>query len=432
MRQYFSKYFDIYALNSLWMVGDRVVSIISAFVWSVILAHVLGITKFGEYQVVVSVVGLLIPIAACGLNGYLNKMYLTDQISTSTVTAIALVLKVLSGVVCLVLANLWLFFSSVIEYDTSVFIYTLILVFHCAQVFESLNQAYSKSKIVANVRFFIVTFFLFLKLSFWLSGELNLFLALIIQSAEFFCYFVCLACFTQVYHARSRIQSIEFYSIPSYAKTMLFGGGWLILSGVAETMNLKVDILMLAELSSVEDVSVYSVATRFSESGYFFAAAIAASYFPKIMEAKRKSVNSVYDVYRQLCKILLCACFCVFVFTAIFAYPLINNLYGPDFSDSYGVLLLHLCASFFVYFRALISKWIIAEDVLRYSLYTHVLGALCNVVVNYFLIPLYGYYGAAIATVISYSVSSYFSLLFFPASREFLSRLKINFLQVKK
>jgi O-antigen/teichoic acid export membrane protein len=67
--------------------------------------------------------------------------------------------------------------------------------------------------------------------------------------------------------------------------------------------------------------------------------------------------------------------------------------------------------------RAAFSKWILIEDALMFSLITQGFGALANVGLNLLLIPQYGGYGAAVATLISYAVASYFSLFFYKKSR---------------
>jgi Na+-driven multidrug efflux pump len=60
--------------------------------------------------------------------------------------------------------------------------------------------------------------------------------------------------------------------------------------------------------------------------------------------------------------------------------------------------------------RALLSKWLIIEHLLKYSLVTQASGAILNVLLNFLLIPAYHGVGAAFATLISYAAASYFAL----------------------
>jgi len=67
--------------------------------------------------------------------------------------------------------------------------------------------------------------------------------------------------------------------------------------------------------------------------------------------------------------------------------------------------------------RAALSKWILIENALYFSLLTQGLGALSNVVLNYFLIPLYGGEGAAWATLVSYAIASFFAVFLYARTR---------------
>jgi PST family polysaccharide transporter len=66
--------------------------------------------------------------------------------------------------------------------------------------------------------------------------------------------------------------------------------------------------------------------------------------------------------------------------------------------------------------RALVSKWLIAEHLLKFSLISHGLGAVINITANYLLIPSFGGVGAAYATVLSYAVASYLTFWLHPST----------------
>jgi O-antigen/teichoic acid export membrane protein len=90
--------------------------------------------------------------------------------------------------------------------------------------------------------------------------------------------------------------------------------------------------------------------------------------------------------------------------------PLVDLLFGPRFAASAPVLQIHIWAGVFVFMRALLSRWLLAEDLLRFSLVTHLAGAVINVALNLVLIPRQGAAGAAIATVVSYAVAGWLAL----------------------
>ena len=82
-----------------------------------------------------------------------------------------------------------------------------------------------------------------------------------------------------------------------------------------------------------------------------------------------------------------------------------------------AILVIHTWASVFIFMRAALSRWILIENALYFSLLTQGLGALSNVILNYFLIPVYGGQGAAWATLVSYAIASFFAVFLYPRTR---------------
>ena len=85
-------------------------------------------------------------------------------------------------------------------------------------------------------------------------------------------------------------------------------------------------------------------------------------------------------------------------------------MFGETYAESVPILVTHVWAGVFVFMRALLSKWLIAEDLLKLSMLSQVLGALVNIILNLKLIPVYGPVGAAYATLISQAVAGYLVL----------------------
>jgi O-antigen/teichoic acid export membrane protein len=92
---------------------------------------------------------------------------------------------------------------------------------------------------------------------------------------------------------------------------------------------------------------------------------------------------------------------------SVLSGPLIFLLYGTSYAESAPILAIHVWAGPFVFLGAALSRWLIAEDRLRFSLVRHGTGALVNVALNLILIPPLGGIGAAISTLVSYAVASF-------------------------
>ena len=93
--------------------------------------------------------------------------------------------------------------------------------------------------------------------------------------------------------------------------------------------------------------------------------------------------------------------------TTVVADLVITVIYGSAYAESARILATHIWALPAVFMGALLSKWLIIEQLQIFSLTRHGLGALLNVGMNILSIPSYGAVGAAIATVVSYSLAHY-------------------------
>ena len=143
---------------------------------------------------------------------------------------------------------------------------------------------------------------------------------------------------------------------------------------------------------------------------YFVPAALVTSYFPQLIKKRSNDPDEYALDIQKLNDLLFIFALTVAVLVTATADSLIPLFFGERYVEAIPVLLVHIWASILVFMRALLSKWLITENLLRLSLLSQALGALVNVFLNYYLIPYYGPVGAAYATVFSYFVASYLVL----------------------
>jgi len=95
-----------------------------------------------------------------------------------------------------------------------------------------------------------------------------------------------------------------------------------------------------------------------------------------------------------------------------FSGLLIDLLYGGEYAVSASVLSVHVYAGVFVGLGGMQSIWIVNEKKSGLQLVKTLVGAICNVLLNYVLIREMGVVGAAYATVFSYMISAVLVNLF--------------------
>ena len=219
------------------------------------------------------------------------------------------------------------------------------------------------------------------------------------------------------YHSKSS-QSIKSWRFSSARAKKLFSQSWIIFMGsIFAIIYLKVDQIMLKWLVSSEEVGIYAISASLSEAWYFVPSAIVISVFPRLIELRDSNSMQFNKRLQNLFDLLFISALIVAIFITLTAQPLINKLFGYEYSDAAPILTVHIWAALFIFMRAAFSKWVLIENFLIFSLITHGFGAFVNLGLNFLFMPLHGGLGAAYATLISYAVSSYISLAFHSKSR---------------
>lgn len=194
----------------------------------------------------------------------------------------------------------------------------------------------------------------------------------------------------------------------------------LLLSGLANQLNLRSDIIVLQVVLGSGAVGLYAAGARISELAYFLPVMFMNASLP-VMLRLRSEHGPASAAYRSFVRGAYVRAFWLGVgvaaVVAVVGPLLVRWLFGPAYAVTEDIVRIHVLACPFVYMAAVYSKWIIAEGVLWQSVVRHASGAAVNVVANLALLPVMGVRGAAVATVASYSVASYLSCFLGRTSR---------------
>jgi len=203
----------------------------------------------------------------------------------------------------------------------------------------------------------------------------------------------------------------------STAKVLLKDSWPLILSGLVVSIYMKFDLVMVKEMIDADAVGQYSAAVRLSEAWYFIPMAISNSLFPAIINAKAQE-KSIYEKrLKRLFRLLFYSALFIALPMTFASDLVVNLLYGIQFHQSGNLLMIHIWAGLFVFTGVAMNRWFLVENLQKFTMVNTTIGAIINVLLNYFLIILIGVAGAAWATLISYAIASYFCLVLFRRTR---------------
>jgi len=84
----------------------------------------------------------------------------------------------------------------------------------------------------------------------------------------------------------------------------------------------------------------------------------------------------------------------------------VELLYGGQYNEAGGVLMIHIWAGVFVFLGVAQGRFWLTNNLQKKQFTITLLCSILNVILNLLLIKPFGIYGAAIATLISYGMGS--------------------------
>jgi len=181
-----------------------------------------------------------------------------------------------------------------------------------------------------------------------------------------------------------------WYWNSQHAKSLLKDSWPLILSGLAIMVYMRIDQIMIGQMLGDEAVGIYTAAVRISEVWYFIPIAIAASVFPAIIEAKKRSEMSYYKRLQIFYDLMVVIAIIVAVPVTFVSNWVVILLFGEAYQQAGVVLSIHVWAGVFVFIGVASNNWLILENYQSIVLYTTLLGAILNVSLNVLFIPSWG------------------------------------------
>lgn len=399
--------------NSGWLLADKVLRMGVGLVVGVWIARYLGPEQFGLWNYTIAFCALFGAFATLGLDGIVVRELVKTPDRKNVLLGSAFALKFIGAAVVLILATLAISFIRDGEKLTLwlVGLSAIGFIFQSVNVVDFYFQAKVESKYTvyaANGAFVLMTLVKIVLLL--ISAPLIAFAWAGLGEVILTSVFLLIA-----YQANSH--KIREWRYDRKVVGELLNDSWpLLLAGLAVTLYMKVDMVMLQQMAGDREVGIYAAATRLSEVWYFLPGIIVASVSPSIIKSRDVDKDLYISRLQRLYFIMAWLAIGISLPLSFLSGFIINLLYGPEFKEAAAVLAVHLWASAAVFLGVASSQYLLVEQLQRISFYRTLIGLICNIIINLILIPRMGALGAAIATVISYFIAT-FSLVLFKSTR---------------
>jgi polysaccharide transporter, PST family len=401
--------------NISWLFADRILRMGFGLVVSVWIARYLGIEQFGIFNYANALISLFSPFANLGLDAVVVNKLVRDPSQQQYLLGTSFWMRFWAGWLTWAIAILSIF---LLRHDdqTSILVVIILGGTSVLQSFDTIelwfqSQVQSKYSVFAkNIAFVIAIIF---KVGL-IIAHAPLIAFAVISLLEFGLGAMGLII---VYGQQDHLISLWRWST-SLAKSLIKESLPLIFSSLSIMIYLRIDQIMLGQMSGSKVVGIYSAATKISEIWYFIPMAIAASVSPSIYEAKQLNEDLYYYRIGQLNRLLLLCSIGFAVPMTFFSEKIVTLIFGNSYAEAGSILAINIWASVFVFMGVATSSWFMAEGLNHLSMYRTLAGAIANVILNVFLIPTHGAIGAAIATVISYAIPGLIFQAIHPKTRK--------------
>jgi PST family polysaccharide transporter len=408
--------------NSGWLAADRLMRLIIGMPITIWIARYLGPNSFGLLNYAIAFVAIFAALAAAGLDRIVVRELVRSRKEAGSILATAFAIRLALALIAFAAAVVAA--STSAESDPRAFWLIVVIatgmVIQTADVIDYWNQAHLQSELTVRAK--MAGFLVASTLRIWMILSNAPLLAFALVSLTEITIGAAILIVTHF----NAVSGDTRYQFSLRRARHLLGESWpLLIAGIAVTLYMRVDIVMLQSMTDAAEVGIYASAVRLSEVWYAVPVILASSAYPAIVRSRASQPEQYLSRVRRLYFTLFWLAILICLPASIFSGWLVSTLYGASFVAAGPVLAIHLWGSIGVFLGVASSQHLLAENLQMISMYRTAIGLVSNVLLNLFLIPKYQAQGAAIATVISYLIAT-FSIAFFKKTRSHAIYLLIS------
>lgn len=405
--------------NTGWLFTEKIVQMVLGLLVGVWITRYLGPERFGRFNYATAIVGLFVPFAKLGLDNIIIRNLAREPSSKDKTLGTAFILRLIGSIITFFLTVGVIILSTQTYTPDNIETILIVGIVAAGTVVQSYevidywfqSQTQSKYSVFARNAAYILINFVKIAL---IQVKAPLIAFAIVMVAE---YGLAAIGFIIAY----RFQGNYFKSWKvnlQYAKFLLQDSWPLILSGIVIIIYMRIDQVMLGQMVGDKSVGIYSAAVKISELWYFVPAAIVESVFPSIVQAKEISEEVYRTRIQKLFNVMCLLAYSVAIPVTFLSSYIVILIYGKSYLEAAPILAVHIWAGLFSSLGVARKTWLVTEGLLKFSAITAAIGAVVNIILNYFLIDKYGGLGAAIATMIAQIVAAYGVGAFYPRTRK--------------
>lgn len=401
------------AKNAGWLIAGKLAQMLLSFVVSILTARYLGTANFGIINYANAYVAFFTALCTLGINSVIVKEFVDEPDRQGETLGSAIGLRLISSMLSVVM--IVLIVNIVDRNDKTVlavaFLCSLSLVFHAFDTFNYWFQSRYASKVTAFVTliaYLVITVYRSLLLIF----EKNVMWFAASAAVDY----ACVALLLYISYRRAGGPRLSFRF--ARAGRLLGKSYHYILSGMMVAVYGQTDKIMLKHMMDEATVGEYALATTICSLWTFVLTAVIDSVYPTIVKLYSEKRKEEFEKKnRQLYAVVIYLSAFVGIMFLFFGEWAIGLLYGQEYIGAAAPLRVVCWYTIFSYLGVARNAWILCENKQKYLKYMYLAAAGLNIVLNWFMIPVWGAVGAALASLLTQIATSMLLPCLIPAMR---------------
>lgn len=383
--------------NAKWIIVCKVMQALLQFVIGMFCARYLGPSNYGLINYAASIVAFVLPLMQLGLPSTLVQEFTESPENEGKIMGTSLVMNLVSGVACIFVVGGFVAITNASQTEKIIvcILYSVSLLFRAFELFQCWFQFRLLSKLPS-----VVMLFSYIVVSayrvFLLVTAKSIFWFAVVNSIDY-----AIIGFSLLYLFGKKSEHKLSFDI-KYVKILFSRSKFYIIAAMMVTIFQNTDHIMLTNMSGDEENGFYTAAVTCATVVQFVYIAIIDSMRPVILAHKKDGNTEGYEKnVSRLYSVIIYTALAQAVGFTVFSKLIISILYGESYMVSVPVLQILVWYMVFACMGSVRNVWILAENKQSMLWKINLVGALLNVVINFFLIPVWGASGAAFATLVT-------------------------------
>lgn len=383
--------------NMGWLFVSQIIASICGFIWTILLARYLGVSKYGILGFALSFTGILSILNDLGIGTHIVRHIATDYDSASKYLGNAISLKTLFSIVTFVISLIILILMNSPPITIQV---TLLLTIHSSigsmgGLFNGTFQAFEEGKYqgVNNTIFNVILLIFILIVIYADCGLFGVTFGYLIARIIATVY---------IYHALKKHivkPKIEFDKL--FCKKIAIASIPFALSSFLYLIYYSIDVVMINGLVGDYATGIYNASYKLISVLTVFYSVYIAVIFP-VMSKLFKNDKEVLKVsFEKSVKYLTMITIPLAIAIVLYSSDIITFVYGHKFDVAAQPLSILIWTVCFLFINGAAATLLNASNKEVAVTKVNAIAAVFNIVLNFFMIPHYTYNGAAITTVLS-------------------------------